>query len=105
MSGMARDPWAYRDVAVESVPDARTGRLRIKPMAGQAYATSMRVQCARALSDPERYPAGTRFLIRAKLTDRAGGPPFLYAWHGDPVRVLTAREVRSFLDEYRRRRI
>jgi len=102
---MARDPWAYRDVAVESVPDPRTGRLRIKPMAGQAYATSMRVQCARALSDPERYPAGTRFLIRAKLTDRGGGSPFLYAWHGDPVRVLTAREVRSFLDEYRRRRI
>jgi hypothetical protein len=102
---MARDPWAYRDVAVESVPEPRTGRLRIKPMAGQAYATSMRVQCARTLSDPGRYPAGTRFLIRAKLTDRAGGPPFLYAWHGDPVRVLTAREVRSFLDEYRRRRI
>jgi hypothetical protein len=48
---MARDPWAYRDVAVESVPDPRSGRLRIKPMAGQAYATSMRVQCAR-LSDP-----------------------------------------------------
>lgn len=102
---MARDPWAYRDVAVESVPDARTGRLRIKPMAGQAYATAMRVQCARALSDPARYPAGTRFLIRAKLTDRAGGTPFLYAWHGDPVRVLAPREVRTFLDEYRRRRI
>jgi hypothetical protein len=49
---MARDPWAYREVAVESVPDPRTRQLRIKPMAGQAYATSMRVQCARALSDP-----------------------------------------------------
>jgi len=57
------------------------------------------------LSDPACYPPGTRFLIRAKLTDRAGGPPFLYAWHGDPVRVLTRREVRTFLDEYRRRRI
>ena len=44
-------------------------------------------------------------LISARLTDRAGGPPFLYAWHGDPVRVLTPREVRTFLDEYRRRRI
>lgn len=102
---MARDPWAYRDVAVESVFDPRTGRLRIKPVAGQAYATSMRVQCARALADPARYPAGTRFLIRAKLTDRDGGPPFLYAWHGDPVKVLAPREAASFLDEYRRRRI
>lgn len=102
---MARDPWAYREVAVESVFDANSGRLRIKPVAGQAYATSMRVQCARALADPARYPAGTRFLIRAKLTDRNGGPPFLYAWHGDPVKVLTPREAESFLDEYRRRRI
>ncbi len=102
---MPRDPWAYRDVAVESVADPATGRLRIKPVAGQAYATSMRVHCARALADPARHPAGTRFLIRAKLTDRAGGRPYLYAWHGDPVKVLTAREAASFLDEYRRRRI
>jgi hypothetical protein len=102
---MARDPWAYREVAVESAVDPRTGELRIKPMAGQAYATSMRVQCARALRDPERYPAGTRFLIRAKLTDRAGGAPYLYAHHGDPVKVLGDKEAASFLDEYRRRRI
>jgi hypothetical protein len=102
---MARDPWAYRDVAVESTPDPRSGKLRIKPVAGQAYATSMRVQCARVLSDPAQYTAGTRFLIRAKLTDRNGGAPFLYAWHGDPVKVLTPREAESFLDEYRRRRI
>ena len=102
---MARDPWAYREVAVESVLEPRSGRLRIRPMAGQAYATSMRVQCARALADPAVYPAGTRFLIRAKLTDRNGGAPFLYAWHGDPVRVLSDRETAFFLDEYRRRRI
>jgi hypothetical protein len=102
---MARDPWAYRDVAVESFIDPRTGALRIRPMAGQAYATSMRVQCARALRDPDRYPAGTRFLVRAKLTDRMGGAPFLYAHHGDAVRVLSGRELASFLDEYRRRRI
>jgi hypothetical protein len=101
---MARDPWAYRDVAVESVVDACSGGLRIKPVAGQAYSTGMRVQCARSLRDPDIYPAGTRFLIRAKLTDR-GGAPFLYAWHGDPVKVLGKREAASFLDEYRRRRI
>jgi hypothetical protein len=102
---VARDPWAYRDVAVESVADPHTGELRIKPVAGQAYATSMRVQCARALRDPVLYPVGTRFLIRAKLTDRMGGAPFLYSHHGDSVKVLSRRELESFLDEYRRRRI
>ena len=102
---MARDPWAYREVAVESVLEPASGRLRIRPMPGQAYATSMRVHCARKLADPMLYPAGTRFLIRAKLTDRDGGRPFLYAYHGDPVHVLSDREAESFLDEYRRRRI
>ena len=102
---MARDSWAYREVAVHSVPDARTGRLQIRPRPGQAFAPSMRVQCARALSDPARYPAGTRFLLNAKLTDRLGGEPFLFAWHGDPVQVLSAAQARKFLAAFRRGRI
>ena len=102
---MARDLWAYREVAVHSVPDARTGRLRIAPMPGQAYAPSMRVQCARALLDTARYPAGTRFLLNAKLTDRLGGEPFLFAWHGDPVQVLSSAQARKFLAAFRRGRI
>jgi hypothetical protein len=102
---MARDPWAYREVAVESVVDPASGRLVVRPMAGQAYARSMKVQCSRKLADPSLYAAGTRFLIKAKLTDRQGGAPFLYAWHGDPVVLLTRAQAKSFLDEYRRRRI
>ena len=102
---MARDSWAYREVAVHSVLDARTGRLRIRPMPGQAFAPSMRVQCARALSDPAQYPPGTRFLLNAKLTDRLGGEPFLFAWHGDPVQVLSAAAARKFLKAFRRGRI
>jgi hypothetical protein len=63
------------------------------------------VQCARALADPARYPAGTRFLLNAKLTDRLGGEPFLFAWHGDPVQVLSAAQARKFLAAFRRGRI
>jgi hypothetical protein len=102
---MARDTWAYREVAVESFEDPRTGALRIRPMAGQAFAPSLRVQCARALADPARHPAGTRFLLSAKLTDRLGGTPFLYAYHGDAVQVLSASEAKKFLAEFRRGRI
>jgi len=99
---MARDAWAYRDVAVESVIDARTGRLRIRPLGGQAVSTGVRVQCSRRLLD---HPAGTRFLLSAKLTDRMGGEPFLYAWHGDPVKVLSAAAAKRFLQAYRRLRL
>ena len=102
---MARDTWAYREVAVHSIIDPRSGKLHIRPMPGQAFAPSMRVQCARALSDTEQYPPGTRFLLQAKLTDRLGGEPFLYAWHGDPVQVLSAAKARKFLAAFRRGRI
>jgi len=102
---MARDAWAYRDIAVESFADPRTGRLRIRPMAGQAIATSLRVQCSRRLLDTDVYQPGTRFLLSAKFTDRLGGEPFLYAWHGDPVRVLSAAAAKRWLQAYRRLRL
>jgi hypothetical protein len=102
---MAREIWAYREVAVESVPDPRTGALAIRPLPGQAYAPTLRVHCSRRLSDPALYPAGTCFLLSAKLTDRLGGEPFLYAWHGDPVVVLTRAQAKKFLAEFRRGRI
>jgi len=102
---MARDIYAYRDVAVESVLDPRTGMPRIRPMAGQAFAPTLAVQCARRMTDPALYPLGTRFLVSAKLTDRLGGEPFLYVYHGDPVVVLTPAQAKKFLAEFRRGRI
>jgi hypothetical protein len=99
---MKRDPWAYREVAVESYID-RKGAVRIRPMAGQAFAPTMPVQCGRTLRDD--YPPGTRFLLNAKLTDRLGGPHFLYAWHGDPVQVISAAAAKRFLRAFRRGRI
>jgi len=101
---MARDSWAYREVAVESFVDAR-GVLRLRPMAGQAFAPSLPVRAARALTDPSAYPPGSRFLLNAKLTDRLGGPQFLYSFHGDPVTVLSAAAARRFLAAFRRGRI
>ncbi|MCA1245039.1 hypothetical protein [Massilia sp. MS-15] len=102
---MAREAWTYREVAVESFHDPRSGQLRIRPVPGQAYAPALRVQCSRALVDPERYPPGTRFLVSAKLTDRQGGEPFLYVWHGDPVVVVKPGQLKRFLEERRRLRI
>ncbi|MFL6708284.1 MAG: hypothetical protein ACJ8HI_08760 [Massilia sp.] len=101
---MARDTWAYREVAVESFIDAR-GVLRLRPMAGQAFAPSLPVHAARSLTDPVLYPPGSRFLLNAKLTDRLGGPQFLYTYHNDPVTVLSAAAAKRFLLAFRRGRI
>ncbi|QYF92411.1 hypothetical protein KY495_16865 [Massilia sp. PAMC28688] len=102
---MARDSYAYREVAVQSVADAASGRLRIHPIPGQAFAPSLRVRCASAMRDAARFPAGTRFLVSAKLTDRLGGTPYLYVHHGDPIVVLSAAGARKFLAQFRRGRI
>lgn len=99
---MARELYAYREVAVQLVPDPHSGRLVVRPMPGQAFAPTMRVQCGRALL---AHPAGTRFLLLAKMTDRLGGEPFLYAYHGDPVRMLSPEAAKRFLAEFKRGRI
>ncbi|TWI66529.1 hypothetical protein IP91_02347 [Pseudoduganella lurida] len=98
---MGRDLSAYREVAIESYDDG--GAVRMRPVVGQAYHPHLRVQCARAFVLD--YPAGTRFLVHAKLTDRLGGPPFLYVYHGDQVVVLTPAQTKKFLAEFRRGRI
>ena len=100
---MARDTYAYREVAVQSVSEG--GALRIRPMPGQAFAPSLAVHGSKALADAARYPAGTCFLVSAKMTDRQGGTPFLYTYHGDPVVVLTPAQAKKFLAEFRRGRI
>ena len=100
---MVRDIYAYRQVAVESCLAGEM--VVIHPVPGQAFAPSLAVQCSRRLSDTSLYPLGTRFLLSAKLTDRLGGTPFLYAWHGDADVVLSDQEARVFLNAFRRGRI
>ncbi|MES2297782.1 MAG: hypothetical protein V4582_12115 [Pseudomonadota bacterium] len=102
---MARDLYAYREVAVESVRDTRSGAPCIRPLPGQAFAPSLNVHCSQRLRDPALYPLGTAFLLLAKMSDRQGGEPFLYAYHGDPVVVLTPAQAKKFLAEFKRGRI
>jgi hypothetical protein len=100
---MARDIHAYREVAVESFYDG--ARVRVRPLNGQAYHSGLRVDCPQAMRDPERHPVGTCFKVLAKLTDRLGGTPYLYIYHGDPIEVLTPQQCKTFLAAFRRGRI
>ena len=100
---MVRDTYAYRQVAVESCLLGAT--VQIRPLPGQAYSPTLSVQCSRRLRDTGLYPVGSKFLLLAKLTDRLGGTPFLYAYHGDPDVVLSPRQAKAFLAEFKRGRI
>ena len=100
---MTRDTFEYRDVAVESMDEG--GRIVVRPLNGQAFSPEMRVECSRQLRDTSVYPIGTCFLVLAKMTDRQGGEPYLYVFHGDPVKVLTPEQLDTFLNDRRRLRI
>lgn len=81
---MAKPLEPYVMVEVESyIPDRTSGlhgKVHIRPCAGQGYPANMHVECSKDLS--RKYPLGTRFRIRAKLTDREGGGEFLYSYFG-----------------------
>lgn len=87
---MAKHEEPYRDVIVESfLPLATSGLhgvVHVRPVAGQGLETGLHVECSRKLS--RDYPVGTKFKIRAKLTDREGGGEYLYSYFGWPFQVV-----------------
>jgi hypothetical protein len=87
---MAKPNEPYVMVDVESYLPDRTGglhgKVHIRPCSGQGYPATMQVECAKELTT--KYPVGTRFRLRAKLTDREGSGEFLYSYHGWKFEVL-----------------
>lgn len=85
---MVRRKDDYHDIVVESFvgPDSE-GRTKtqVRPIRGQIFEHTLKVECSMALI--EKYPLGTRFRIRAKLTDMQG-TPFVYSYHGWPYGVV-----------------
>lgn len=99
----------YRTVIVESFDpfdtSGRHGLIHIRPMSGQVFAPSLFVECSKRLMDTSRYPLGTKFKLQAKLTDRLGGTPFLYAYHGDADVPITDVEAVRFISGMKSGRI
>ena len=82
---MALPREGYFELLVESFVVASTagkhGDIHVRPVAGQSVDTALLVECASAMKDD--FPAGTRFRVKAKYSDRKGGTLFLkapYAW-------------------------
>ena len=83
-------PWSqYQQVVVETYNAIMPGtgsRVRVRPINGQAFPTTMDVECSRSMR--MQYPIGTKFRIYAKETDREGGKPFLYSHYDWPFEVV-----------------
>jgi hypothetical protein len=91
----------YRTIVVESFIPTDTsdkhGLVHIRPVSGQIFQPTLLVECSKRLMDTGRYPLGTKFKVQAKLTDRLGGTPFLYSYHGAPDVVLSEEEAQLFI--------
>lgn len=91
----------YQIVIVESfIPRDTFGRhgvVHIRPIPGQVFDTSLFVECSKRLMNTSRYPLGTKFKLNAKLTDREGGKPYLYSYHGDQDVVVSDAESAEFI--------
>lgn len=89
---MAKQYETYKCVIVESYIPTNTsglhGLVHIRPAAGQEFPVTLHVECSKKLSDTNLYPLGTRFRLRAKLTDRKGGSKFLYSSYRWKFEVL-----------------
>ena len=86
---MAKLNETYVDIIVESFrlsnTSGRHGKIHVRPVAGQGY-PEIYVECSRNLK--ENHPIGTKFRIKAKLTDRQEGGEYLYSPYRWPYEVI-----------------
>ncbi|WP_296936766.1 hypothetical protein [uncultured Marinobacter sp.] len=92
----------YRDVVIETFKNkggASRSSVRARPVEGQDLDVSMNVECSSKMR--KGYPVGTKFLLQAKVTDRDGGTPFLYAHYNAPYRVVSDEEAAEFINKFK----
>jgi hypothetical protein len=88
----------YQQVLVQTyraVGEQSSKSTRARPLAGQGLDTTMKVECSSNMRDG--HPHGTIFQLTAKITNRRGGPPFVYTHPQWPFKVLTAVQAADFL--------
>jgi hypothetical protein len=88
----------YRQIVIENYKDwSEGGRIRARPLPGQGYSTNLNVECSKSMR--EKHPAGTKFLIWAKLTTAEHGVPFLYSSYKWAYEVYDEKQAKKFIRE------
>lgn len=82
----------YREIVIETfraIGGASKHLIRARPLAGQGFATTIRVECSSAMR--EKYPIGTKFLVHAKIKNTDQEPHLYTSWQW-PYRVVSDQE-------------
>ena len=74
---------------------ASSAKIRVSPIEGQGLLTSTKVECSRSMR--KEYPVGTLFKLRAKVTSKEGGTPFLYSRHDWHYEVISETEAKNYV--------
>jgi len=86
---MGKPEERYYTVVVETYRESGSGLhgdIHVRTVPDEQFPQSLRVRFPRKVR--YAYPVGTRFRVRAKLTDREGGSTFLHTNHAWPFEVL-----------------
>lgn len=89
---------SYQDVIIETYTNTNgksSKSIRARPIKGQKFDTSMNVECSSKMR--KKYPLGTKFLLKSKLTDREGGSQFLYSHYNSVYEIVSDEEAQKLL--------
>ncbi len=88
----------YREIVIETyraVNEPSHHNIRARPVAGQGLDTSMNVECSSEMR--EGCDPGTKLKVRAKITNREDGTPFLYTHYKWDYQILSNEEAAAFI--------
>jgi hypothetical protein len=86
----------YRKIAIQtyrSNGEASGKSIRARPLQGQGIATTMHVACSEKMR--KEHPMGTVFIVKAKITNREGGPAFIYTSWKWPYSITTLDDAKN----------
>lgn len=87
----------YIVTTVKSNGGGSSADIRVIPIEGQGVDTNMKVRCSRKMRN--LYEVGTLFKIKAHITDRQGGTPFLDSTRDWAYEVVSEKEATQFIQD------
>lgn len=89
----------YHIIIVESFYPASTaglhGPVHIRPAEHQVFPQHLMVECPKVLVNTNRFPVGTKFRLKVKLTNRHGSGEYLYNSYHWKYEVMSEEEFKS----------
>lgn len=83
--GGRRDPSEYVFILTEIYFDKERNSKGVRPIPGQAFPTSMKIECSKAV---HQLPIGTKVKLRVVATDKEGSREFLYSSYKWPHEIV-----------------